>query len=92
MLAEVSHVTDQFILRRTNRLNARFLPPKQIFNVLLGCMVSLYMASLMFFCVGGMEEKLILLGAGKIAYVARQKLAKWEFVCFKKNIMVKWEE
>jgi len=33
MLAEVSHVTDQFILRRTNRLNARFLPPKQIFNV-----------------------------------------------------------
>jgi len=33
MLAEVSKVTDQFILRRTNRLNARFLPPKQIFNV-----------------------------------------------------------
>ena len=44
------------------------------------------------FLCGGMEEKLILLGAGKIAYVARQKLAKWEFVCFKKNIMVKWEE
>ena len=35
MLSEVSHVTDQFILRRTNRLNARFLPPKQILNVLL---------------------------------------------------------
>jgi len=33
MLAEVSHVTDRFILRRTNRLNARFLPPKQLFNV-----------------------------------------------------------
>jgi len=33
MLSEVSHVTDKFILRRTNRLNARFLPPKQIFNV-----------------------------------------------------------
>lgn len=33
MLSEVSHVTDQFILRRTNRLNARFLPPKQILNV-----------------------------------------------------------
>jgi len=33
MLAEVSEVTDQFILRRTNRLNARFLPPKQLFNV-----------------------------------------------------------
>ncbi|CAJ1380450.1 unnamed protein product [Effrenium voratum] len=33
MLAEVSRVTDKFILRRTNRLNARFLPPKQIFNV-----------------------------------------------------------
>ena len=36
MLSEVSHVTDKFILRRTNRLNARFLPPKQIFNVQLG--------------------------------------------------------
>jgi hypothetical protein len=35
MLSEVSHVTDKFILRRTNRLNARFLPPKQIFNVQL---------------------------------------------------------
>jgi len=28
-------VTGQFILRRTNRLNARFLPPKQIFNVFI---------------------------------------------------------
>jgi len=33
MLAHVSKVTEQFILRRTNRLNARFLPPKQVFNV-----------------------------------------------------------
>lgn len=33
MLAQVSQVTDKFILRRTNRLNARFLPPKQIYNV-----------------------------------------------------------
>mmetsp|Transcript_59295 Transcript_59295/g.109581 ORF Transcript_59295/g.109581 Transcript_59295/m.109581 type:complete len:900 (-) Transcript_59295:153-2852(-) len=32
-LAKVSEVTEQFILRRTNRLNARFLPPKQLFNV-----------------------------------------------------------
>lgn len=32
-LAMVSKVTNQFILRRTNRLNARFLPPKDIFNV-----------------------------------------------------------
>eukprot|EP00927_Polykrikos_kofoidii_P011790 TRINITY_DN15039_c0_g1_i1.p1 TRINITY_DN15039_c0_g1~~TRINITY_DN15039_c0_g1_i1.p1 ORF type:complete len:1225 (+),score=199.44 TRINITY_DN15039_c0_g1_i1:419-3676(+) len=32
-LAAVSQVTEQFILRRTNRLNARFLPPKQLFNV-----------------------------------------------------------
>ncbi|CAE8708889.1 unnamed protein product, partial [Polarella glacialis] len=32
-LAQVSQVTDQFILRRTNRLNARFLPPKQLFNI-----------------------------------------------------------
>ena len=30
---KVSEVTEQFILRRTNRLNARFLPPKQLFNV-----------------------------------------------------------
>jgi len=32
-LARVSEVTEQFILRRTNRLNARFLPSKQLFNV-----------------------------------------------------------
>jgi len=32
-LARVSEVTEQFILRRTNRLNARFLPAKQLFNV-----------------------------------------------------------
>lgn len=33
MLAQVSTVTDKFILRRANRLNAAFLPPKTIFNV-----------------------------------------------------------
>jgi len=32
-LAAVSEVTEHFILRRTNKLNARFLPPKQILNV-----------------------------------------------------------
>lgn len=32
-LKVVSEVTEQFILRRTNRLNARFLPPKKVFNV-----------------------------------------------------------
>lgn len=32
-LTQVSLVTEKFILRRTNRLNARFLPPKQVFNV-----------------------------------------------------------
>eukprot|EP00928_Gymnodinium_smaydae_P006100 TRINITY_DN12125_c0_g2_i4.p1 TRINITY_DN12125_c0_g2~~TRINITY_DN12125_c0_g2_i4.p1 ORF type:complete len:944 (-),score=121.45 TRINITY_DN12125_c0_g2_i4:52-2883(-) len=32
-LAAISEITEQFILRRTNRLNARFLPPKQLFNV-----------------------------------------------------------
>lgn len=32
-LEYISAVTGQFILRRTNRLNARFLPPKQIYNV-----------------------------------------------------------
>lgn len=32
-LEHISSVTGQFILRRTNRLNARFLPPKQLFNV-----------------------------------------------------------
>lgn len=32
-LQQVSEVTEEFILRRTNRLNARFLPPKQLFNV-----------------------------------------------------------
>jgi DNA repair and recombination RAD54-like protein len=32
-LQQVSEVTERFILRRTNRLNARFLPPKQLFNV-----------------------------------------------------------
>jgi DNA repair and recombination RAD54-like protein len=32
-LKVVSEVTEQFILRRTNRLNARFLPPKKLFNV-----------------------------------------------------------
>lgn len=35
------------------------------------------------FCVEENEEKLILLGVGKIVDVARQKLAKWEFVCLK---------
>lgn len=32
-LEHISAVTGQFILRRTNRLNARFLPPKQLFNI-----------------------------------------------------------
>mmetsp|Transcript_64604 Transcript_64604/g.189394 ORF Transcript_64604/g.189394 Transcript_64604/m.189394 type:complete len:836 (+) Transcript_64604:42-2549(+) len=32
-LVEVSEMTERFILRRTNRLNARFLPAKQVFNV-----------------------------------------------------------
>jgi len=32
-LVQVSEVTEEFILRRTNRLNAQFLPPKQLFNV-----------------------------------------------------------
>lgn len=44
------------------------------------------------FLCGEMEEKLILLGAGKIVDVARQKLAKWEFVCIKKQHVAKWEE
>jgi len=34
-LEHLSAVTGQFILRRTNRLNARFLPPKQIYNVFI---------------------------------------------------------
>lgn len=33
MLEYISTITGQFILRRTNRLNARFLPPKQVLNV-----------------------------------------------------------
>lgn len=33
MLAKVSELTELFILRRTNRLNARFLPPKRVLNV-----------------------------------------------------------
>jgi len=32
-LAAVSEVTEHFILRRTNKLNAKFLPPKHILNV-----------------------------------------------------------
>nr|QDO16345.1 DNA repair and recombination protein RAD54-like [Lingulodinium polyedra] len=32
-LERLSEVTEHFILRRTNRLNARFLPPKQLFDV-----------------------------------------------------------
>eukprot|EP00929_Paragymnodinium_shiwhaense_P014730 TRINITY_DN122693_c0_g1_i1.p1 TRINITY_DN122693_c0_g1~~TRINITY_DN122693_c0_g1_i1.p1 ORF type:complete len:987 (+),score=288.74 TRINITY_DN122693_c0_g1_i1:207-3167(+) len=32
-LAAISEVTEQFVLRRTNRLNARFLPAKKLFNV-----------------------------------------------------------
>jgi len=32
-LAKVSELTELFILRRTNRLNARFLPPKRVLNV-----------------------------------------------------------
>jgi DNA repair and recombination RAD54-like protein len=32
-LARISEMTEQFILRRTNKLNAKYLPAKQLYNV-----------------------------------------------------------